>query len=124
MRPTRFGTLAVLVFFLLVSLPGCAVTSPEWGYFDTDRHPTGAYPAQAGYYGGAYVVYPVTVFLGAVLMALGGGGYTGGGELEGGAHVFGVGFGLVLGAPFHLIGLCVDGGGEANDAPEPLPEPE
>ncbi len=106
---------------LALAAAGCAAVPPDWAYFDVDRHPVGAAPAQAGYYVGAYVVAPPVLFCFLGLSGLGGSTDWGDKEswkvMEEAAGGFGVTTGLILGAPFHLLALPF--GSRGPDEPEP-----
>ena len=113
------GARFFLVLLLVLSVAGCAVTPPEWAWFDVDRHPVGAVPAQGGFYLGAYVLAPAFVFVCVVLISLGGNGevFSPSWEgLRGLSVVIGTGLGLILGAPFHLLALPF--GSRGTDDPD------
>jgi hypothetical protein len=115
----RFATVAVLA----LSLAGCAIHPPEWGFFDSDRHPVGGTAACSGYYVGAFVVYPLTIAAIAIVglfvrpdlsLEATSSGVDG---HRAGASLFGTGLGLAVGAPFHYFALPFQGYEE-----EPPPE--
>ena len=121
----------LLVAFLALAAAGCAACPPDWAYFDVDRHPVGAVPAQAGYYVGTYVVAPPVMF---VFLGLSGWGvridwedkesWKFMKEMAGG---FGVLTGLALGAPFHLVALpyrwLTDDGPDPGNAVKEIVQP-
>jgi hypothetical protein len=111
--------MALAVF---LALPGC-VSPPDWAYFDTERHPIGAYPAQAGFYVGAYAVYPVIYLFAGVVGILAEDPGPGLPE-ESGMEFLGIVVGVPLGAPFHYIALpfrsVEDRAEHADTDPEPV----
>ncbi len=117
MRRPRPFSLLLLLPFMLAAVGGCAVSPPEWGCFDVDRHPVGAVPSQAGFYAGAYVVYPLSILC-MELFTLGHwnwGPSPADNVLSAG---IGVATGVVLGAPFHLVALPFGAGEGTEIAPE------
>ncbi len=108
---------ACLLSVSSLSPAGCSTisefTPPDWAWFDVVGHPTGGIPATLGYYAGVAAWTPAGFVLGGLLPypadeAVG--------KVPG--EVLGTGVGVVLGAPFHLLALPFEGGGE-EEAPAP-----
>lgn len=138
---TRLRTLRRLAAILALasSLGGCLYRHPEWQWYDTGRHPVGGVPAQAGYYTGVYLLYPVGILVGGcVALVYGFPVEPEEPHLRAVARwhdmtlfrlpfwpgAFGVATGSVVGAPFHLVALPFEdwGGEELGEFPEGFPE--
>jgi len=121
----------LLVALLVLAAAGCAACPPDWAYFDVDRHPVGAVPAQAGYYIGTYVVAPPVMFVFIGLSGIGKdidfGDKKSWKDMEEVAGGFGILAGLALGAPFHLLALPFGprgGAGDGDAGPPAVEEPD
>jgi len=121
------GARLCLVLLLALAAAGCRLSPPEWAYFDIERHPVGAIPANAGFYAGAYVVGPVLVFMIVAITNLDGNVDTTSATWDG-VRGFccgtGIGVGAVLGAPFHLLGLPFRCGDDVVTVPAKTPAGE